>query len=84
MGYRRRSDSFQFEESPFSRSAEGSSIFQHEVLLLGKFLQNKLQFKSMNVKYYCLYNAVTKGRDGKKEEEKYVNVYDIYLIFLLR
>ena len=59
--------SFQTEQDPFSRKAQGISRIYHEVLLLMKFLQTKSQVKKMNIKYYDLYYTVIKTRDTNKD-----------------
>ena len=41
MNYRRQSGTFQFEEDPFPKNAEGSSKIYHEVSLILKCLQTK-------------------------------------------
>ena len=54
MNIRRQSDTFQFEQDPFSKNVQGISKIYHEVLLLMKFLQTKPKVRSMNIKYYDL------------------------------
>ena len=49
MSYMRRSITFEFEEDPFSRNAEGVTEIFHEVLFLMKILQTKPQCKSMKL-----------------------------------
>ena len=66
MNNRRRSNSFQFKENPFSKSAEGSSKSFHEVSLLLKYLQTKRQVMNMNKIYYDLYYTVIKNREDKE------------------
>ena len=46
---------FKFEEALLSKNAQGISKIYHEVLLLMKILETKLQVKNMNLKYYDLY-----------------------------
>ena len=58
--------SFQTQEDPFSKKAQGISKIYHEVLLLMNFLQTKPQVKNMNIKNYDLYYTVIKNR--KKNE----------------
>ena len=42
-----------------------------------KFLQTKPQIKSMNFDYYIFYHTVFQNRDGKEQDEKYDNFFDI-------
>ena len=76
MGYRRKGNTFQFEEDLFIRNAEGISYIYHEALLLLKFLQTKPNVRSLNIIYYDLSYTVLKNRDGKEQEEEYDNVFD--------
>ena len=55
MGFRSRSNTFQFEEDPFSKNAGRISKFSHEGLFLINFLQSKPQVKSMKIIYGDLY-----------------------------
>ena len=65
---------FQSQHDPFSRSAQGISKIDHEVLLLMKFLQTKPQIKNMNINYYDIYYTVIKTRDGNKDiDNQYEN-----------
>ena len=52
MNIRRQNGTFQFEEDTFAKNAEVNSETYHEVFLLMKFLQTKLQIKSLKIKYY--------------------------------
>ena len=51
MGYKKRSKTFHFEEDGFSRNAQIIGKIYHEVVILIKFLQAKLQVKNMNNKF---------------------------------
>ena len=55
MDIRRQSNTFQFEEDPFSKNSEGISKIYHEVLLLLKFLQTEPHFKNVNITYYDFF-----------------------------
>ena len=44
-----KNKSFQTEEDPFAKNAQGISKIYHEVLLLMKFLQTKPQVKNMKL-----------------------------------
>ena len=80
MNNRRQSGTSQFEEDAFSKNAKGIGKFFLDVLLLKKFLQTKLQNKSMNILYYDLYYTVIKIRDEKgfvvDEDENIEKDYD--------
>ena len=70
-GYKNKSNywdtmKIRIDEDPFSKNAQGISLFYHEVLLLMKFLQTKPQVKNMNIKYYDLHYTVIKNRDDKE------------------
>ena len=58
---------FQTQQDPFSKNAEGISKIYHEILLSRKFLQTKPQVKNMNISYYDLYYTVIKVRDENKD-----------------
>ena len=66
MTYKRQSNTFQFEEDPFSRNVQSISKIYHEVLLLMKFLQTKPQVKNMSITFYDLYYSIMKKRDEKR------------------
>ena len=66
MNIRRQSGSFHFEEDVFSKSAQGISKTYHEVLLILKILQNRPQFKNLNIKYYDLFYTVIRNQDEKE------------------
>ena len=68
VNYRRRSGNSQFGEDLFSENVQVVGIIYHEVLLLMKYLQTKLQAKNMNNKYYDLFCTVTNNRDDKENE----------------
>ena len=68
MNFKRGRRIFQFEEDSFANKAEGISIIYQEVLLKLKNLQTKPQVKSMNVKYFDLFDAFIESR-GEKEIE---------------
>ena len=63
MGYRRRNNTFQFEEDQFSRNVEGLSKIYHELLLLNRFLQTKPQVMSMNFFYFDFYYTLNENRN---------------------
>ena len=71
-------------QDPFARNAQGIGKTYHEVLLLMKFLQTKLQVKNMNIRYYDLYNTVIKVRDenrdidiqNENDENDYIDIND--------
>ena len=56
---------FRIEEDPFAKFAQGISKNYHAVINNKKFLQNKPQFKSMNIECYDLYYTFIKNRDEK-------------------
>ena len=58
---------FKTQEDPFAKNAQGLSKFQHEVILLMKFLQTKPQVKNMNINYYDLFYTVIKVRVENKD-----------------
>ena len=61
-----KNKSFQTQQDPFAKNAQGISENYHEVLLLMKFLQTKPQIKNMNNNYYDLYYTVIKARVENK------------------
>ena len=75
------------DQDRFSRNAQGISKFYHEVLLLMKFLQTKLEMKKMNINYYDLYYTVIKTRDENRDidnqyendENDYIDVNDFII-----
>ena len=64
------------DEDPFAKNAQGISKFHHEVLSLCKYLQTKLQVKTMNINYYDLYYTVIKNRKEKYNEEEQKEIVD--------
>ena len=56
MNIRRQCNTFQFEEDPFSKNAEGISKNYHEVLFLLKFLQIEPHVKNMNIKFFFYHH----------------------------
>ena len=66
MGYRRRSNTFQFEGDPLSENPESEINNYDRILFLIKNLQTKPQLKIMNSNYYDLYYTVIKNRDEKE------------------
>ena len=58
-----KNKNFQTQQDTFSKNAQGVSKIYHEVLLLMKFLQTKLQIKNTNNNHYDLYYIVIKVRD---------------------
>ena len=49
MNYKRQSKTFQFDEDPFAKNAQGIGKIYQEVLLLKKFLQTKPQVKNTKI-----------------------------------
>ena len=68
-----KNKTFQTQQDPFAKNAQGISKIYHEVLLLVKVLQTKPQVKNMNINYYDLYYTVIKTRD---ESDKIENEYE--------
>ena len=71
-----------FDEDPFAKNAQGISKIYHELLMLKKRLQTKLQVKNMNINFCDLYYTVIKNRDDKEivknqNENYYINFNDI-------
>ena len=65
-----------FDEYTFSKNPQRISKIYHEVLLLKKFLQTKLQVKKMNINYYDFYYTVIKNgreKDNEKEQKEIVD-----------
>ena len=58
---------FQTQQDPSAKNAQGISKIYHEVLLLMKFLQTKPQVKIMYINYYDLNYTVIKVRDEIKD-----------------
>ena len=81
MNYMKQSRTFQFEEDPFAKNAQGLDKFLHEVLLLLKFLQTEPLNNNRNKTKYDLYYIVTKNLVDKENEEKYEISYDSFQIF---
>ena len=67
MNYLRQNNTFQLEEDPFDKNAQGTIFIMHDILNLMKFIQNKPQVKSENIIFYDLYNTVI---GNLTEEEK--------------
>ena len=75
---------FQTQEDPFAKNAQGISKIYHEVLLLMKLLQTKLQVKNMSINYYDMYFTIIKTRGENKDidiqyqidENDYINFND--------
>ena len=65
MNFRRQSNTFQFEEDPFSENVQGIGKNHHEVLKF-KILKTKPLVESMTFKNYDLYYTVIKNRDCKE------------------
>ena len=77
-----KNKNFQTQQDPFSENSQGVSKIYHEVLLLMKFLQTKLQVKNMNINYYDLYYTVIKTRDKNKDIDfQYENDENDYINF---
>ena len=75
-----KNKSFQTQQDPISKNAQGISKTYHEVILLMKFLQTKPQVKIMNINYYDLYYTVIKTRDEKKDiDNQYENDENDYI-----
>ena len=72
--------SFQTQDDPFAKNAQGTSKIYHEVLLLMKNLQTKSQVKNMIYNYYDSYNTVVKSRDDNEivndNEDDYITFND--------
>ena len=84
MNFRRQSGAFQFGEDPFSKNIESNGKIYHEVVLLLKFLQTKLQVKNMNTTYHDLYHTVIKNRvDKENVNDKYENNEIDYIIVMI-
>ena len=81
----RESNTFQFEEYPFSKDVQAIGKKYHEVFLLTKILQTDPQVKKMNNNYYDFYYTVIKYRDEDKDvndkkegkENNYISFHDI-------
>ena len=58
MTYTRQSKTFEFEEDPFAKNAQGICMMMHEVLFRMKFLQTKPQNKSKNTNFYDLKHTI--------------------------
>ena len=65
-----KNKNFQTQEDPFSRNAQGISKIYHELLLLMKFLQTKIQVKNLNFSFCDLFYTVMKNRKEKDNEEE--------------
>ena len=75
-----KNKNFQTQQDTFARNAQGVSKIYHEVLLLMKFPQTKLQVKNMNINYYDLYYTVNKVRDDYKDiDNQYEDDYNDYI-----
>ena len=68
MYYMRKSNTFQFEEDPFSKKAGGIAFIMLEALLLMKFLQAKPQIKNKNINYDDLYYTIIKNLSDDRGE----------------
>ena len=62
-----KNKNFPTQQDHCRKNAQGISKIYHEVLLLMKFLQTKLQVKNMNSNYYDLFYTVIKVRDENKD-----------------
>ena len=72
-----KNKNFQTQQDRFSKNAQGFSKVYHDVLLVMKFLQTKLQVKNMNINYYDLCYTVIKTRGEKDNiENDYINFHD--------
>ena len=77
-----KNKNFRTQEDPFAKNAQGISKIYHEVLLLMKFLQSKLQVKNMNINYYDIYDTVIKTRDESRDIDiQYQNDENDYINF---
>ena len=75
-----KNKSFQTQQDPFAKNAQGISKTYHEVLLLMKFLQTKPQVKNMNINHYDLYYTVIKVRDENKDiDNQYEDAYNDFI-----
>ena len=71
---------FQTQEDPFAKYAQGFSKIYHEVLLLMKFLQTKPSVKNMNIGYFNLYYTVIRTRDENRDiDNQYENDENDYI-----
>ena len=68
MNYMRQSETFQFEEKPFSRGAQGVVFIMHQVLLIMKFLQTKSHVKSKNTRSYDFYYTVVQSLSDEERK----------------
>ena len=76
-----KNKNFKAKQDPFSKNAQVISKIYHEVLLIMKHLQTKLQIKIMNINFYDLYYTVIRIRDENKDvdiqyeddENEYIN-----------
>ena len=68
-----RNKNFQTQQDPFSKNAQGMSKIYHEVLLLMKFLQTKLQIKNMNINYDLHYTVIEVRDENKDTDNQYEN-----------
>ena len=54
-------------EDPFAKNTLGISKIYHELSIIMKFLQTKLQIRNMNIRYYDLYYTLIKTRDENRD-----------------
>ena len=74
---------FQTQQDPFAKNAQGISKIYHELLLLMKFLQTKPQIRNMNINYYDLYYNAIKVRDENKDiDNQYEDDDNDFIIFI--
>ena len=74
-----KNKSFQTQQDPVAKNAQGISKINHEKFLLNKFLQTKPAVKNMNINYYDLYNTVIRIRNENLDIDKndYIKFIDI-------
>ena len=65
MNYWRQSNTFQFEEDPFSKNAESLREYYQGVSILMNFLQTKPGVTRLNFTYFGFYYTVIKYGNEK-------------------
>ena len=73
---------FQTQQDPFAKNAQGTNKIYRAVFSLLKFLQTKPQIKNMNIKNYDFYYSVFRIRDENKDiDNQYEDDKNDYIIF---
>ena len=68
------------DEDPFAKNAQGIRKTYHEVFLLKKYPQTKLQVRNMNINCHDLYYTVIKNRDDREiVDNQFENDYIIFI-----